>query len=637
MTEKNISFFEKNSKPILYLALILCVIISCLLFNLKISESGDDSDYIEGAWNFMKGFSFPTWHGSFYQIFLSTFIRLFGLNIIFLKFLSLILITFHLYWLFITFKNKIPSYILLLTVVFLSINANILIYSSLTYSEALYFVLQIICIYYVFKIIEKLDQNIPLIKLWKEWFILGFFMFLLAITRNIGISMVVSTVILFLIYRNWIASLFAVIPYAVYQILFLIYKNLFWSFSKIGIEDQFSTMFLKNPYYPEIGTENFKGFIDRFFINTHNYISGHILSDFGIKLDISSSISIFITVIFVIVFLIALWRYNKKDKYLGFIGIYIFIALCATFISQQVFWNQGRLVLIYFPLIFIFLFSWLHETTSNSKNVIIKIIPFVIGIILTFLVLINTVTKIKENLPILSENLINDKYYGFSKDYKNYLKLSEWCSENLPKEAVIGCRKPSLSFIYGNGREFKGIYQFPAYQLDSFLNVAKKMSSILLVRLDEINSKLSIENQLIFKQNLWAIILKPTCKLGIILLDSTNKDNLLSKVYQFKLLHTCSFDTLKILAKLKESLVVYPDSLLDKLYSERFDYIIDARINVEIGHGNKPISSTLKRYIILINQKYPSLFELVRVEGKSDPANLIKIHWEKIKKKKTKI
>ena len=303
MIERVISFFENKRKIIFYSTLILCTIFAFLLFNLKISDGGDDSDYIFGAWQFLKGISFPTWHGSFYQIILSAFLWIFGLKIIILKLLSLVLIVFHLFWLNKTFQNKIPAYILLLSLIFLAINANILVYASLTYSEALYFALQIICIYYSFQIIEKLQQNIPVIKFWKDWLILGFFMFLLTNTRNIGISMVLAIVIYLIIYRKWLALIFSLVPYVVYQVLFIIYKNSYWKFSKVGFEDQFGVMFLIDPYNPSYGNESLKGFILRFFENANQYISGHLFSFVGINIEQNTILSIIITISFILLHL----------------------------------------------------------------------------------------------------------------------------------------------------------------------------------------------------------------------------------------------------------------------------------------------------------------------------------------------
>jgi hypothetical protein len=633
MSEKIILFFENQKKTIFYSSFLLSIFFAFLLFNLKITDGADDSEYISSAWKFMRGEAFPSWHGSFYQIFLGFFIWIFGLKIFILKLISLVLISFHFYWFYKTFQGKIPSYILLLTLAIIAVNANILIYASLTYSEAIYFTLQIICIFFVFKIIEKLRQNDTLIKLWKEWLTLGLFMFLMAITRNIGIVMIISVVIFFLIFRNWMASIFALVPYLFYQLLFLIYKNSVWKINKIGTENQFDLLVLKNPYKPSLGKEDLLGYIYRFFENANQYISNNLLSFIGIKTYPNLILGVIITVALTLIFLICLRKYIKNNQFFSFIGIYLIIALCATFISLQVFWNQDRLILIYFPLILVFLLYGLHEAIKSSKNSILNLLPIVAGLLIIILVLVNTLIKIKENLPILAKNLSGDIYYGFTEDWRNYLKLSEWCGSNLPRSANVGCRKPNMSFIYGKGPEYIGIYQFPEINVDSFLLAAKAKPSILAISLDQIKIKLSKEDQLIFRNNIWAILMKSKIRIGVIVLNSENKENLISKVSKFKLLHTFSYDTLSILAKKDKSIVVYPDKLLNILQSEKLTYILDARIKSGVSSNNTElIINTVKRYTFFIDQKYPSFFELVKIEGKTSPAILFKMHWEDINK-----
>ncbi len=631
MLEKINSFFEKNSKIYLYISIVLCAFLSFLLFNINVSVGGDDSDYIEGAWKFLKGTSFPSGHGSFYPIFLSLFISIFGIKLFLLKLLSLFCIVFHLYLFYKSFKNKIPTYILFLGVIFISVNSFILIFASLTYSEALYFALQICSIYYLYMLIDNLNKDIAPLKLWKNWLILGFFMFLLFNTRNIGIAFVIAIVIYFLIYKRWISAIIGLISFLIFQIPFSLYQKIVWGSSNIMVSGTYGGMFLKDSYSPDQGNETLGGFIVRFITNAHQFISYHLLSFLGIDLGNSAYFSIFISLIFIAVFFFALWKYIKNNMYFGFIGIYMFIALCATFLSQQVFWSQGRLVIIYLPLIFVYLFYWLHEITSKKKNLLIKTMPLAIGIIFIILVLFDTASKVKENLPVLSKNLSGDKYYGFTEDWQNYIKLSEWCSTNLPKEAGISCRYPTMSFIYGNGREFSGIYQCPVIPVDSFLNAAREKPSILVFNPNEIRSKLSKEDQIIFRQNLWALLMRSKSGLGIILLNPSNKDLLITKISKFKLLHTFSYDTLSYLAKYEPCTVIYPDTLLEKLHSKNIEYVIDAKINANEWEGNKQlIINTVKRYISFIVQKYPSLIELVRVEGQNNPASLYKIHWEKI-------
>ncbi|MBK7854888.1 MAG: hypothetical protein IPJ79_08270 [Bacteroidetes bacterium] len=48
------SFLERNEKVIFYTTLLLSLVFSVLLFDVKMSEGNDDSDYIEGAYKFSR-------------------------------------------------------------------------------------------------------------------------------------------------------------------------------------------------------------------------------------------------------------------------------------------------------------------------------------------------------------------------------------------------------------------------------------------------------------------------------------------------------------------------------------------------------------------------------------------------------
>ena len=66
---------------IFYVSLFLTIFLGISLFDVKISSGGDDSDYILSAKKFMEGREFPSWHGSFYPIFLSLPYLIFGFHL----------------------------------------------------------------------------------------------------------------------------------------------------------------------------------------------------------------------------------------------------------------------------------------------------------------------------------------------------------------------------------------------------------------------------------------------------------------------------------------------------------------------------------------------------------------------------
>ncbi len=89
------AFFGRNLHIVFFISLILTIILGIYLFDVKIDEGGDDSDYILSAKKFLEGRSFPTWHGAFYPIFLSLPMLIFGVNVVVFKVLSLLCIIAH--------------------------------------------------------------------------------------------------------------------------------------------------------------------------------------------------------------------------------------------------------------------------------------------------------------------------------------------------------------------------------------------------------------------------------------------------------------------------------------------------------------------------------------------------------------
>src|ERR1043165_4339000 len=102
------SWFEKNDKKVFYSFLFLSTFFSMLLFDAKVSDGGDDSSYIERAWSLLHEGKFPYYQGPGYPIFLSLFVKFFGLNVIALKFSS-VLCQFGFVWFtYKAFVKRIP-------------------------------------------------------------------------------------------------------------------------------------------------------------------------------------------------------------------------------------------------------------------------------------------------------------------------------------------------------------------------------------------------------------------------------------------------------------------------------------------------------------------------------------------------
>jgi hypothetical protein len=91
-----------------------------------------------------------------------------------------------------------------------------------------------------------------------------------------------------------------------------------------------------------------------------------------------------------------------------------------------------------------------------------------------------------KNFPDTIKNFKGNKYAGYTPDWENYIKMSEWVGENLKSDSFfVVCRKPPVSFVHSGGKLFAGIYTIPSEDADSLvLNLQnKKITHVMVANL----------------------------------------------------------------------------------------------------------------------------------------------------------
>ncbi|MCK4678307.1 MAG: tetratricopeptide repeat protein [Bacteroidales bacterium] len=300
--------------------------------------------------------------------------------------------------------------------------------------------------------------------LWKNWLLLGLFMFLLSTTRNVGLGIVISVVLYLLLRKKFLPAFLSVIFWGFFYFLFNIYKKVVWNIEGVGFSNQLQNISYKHFYDHSQGTENFIGFVNRFIDNSNLYLSKHLSMMLGVRPLSSTIVSPALTIFFIILFVVSFYFVFKKYKQLLFIGIYIAVMLGVTFVTQQKHWDQERLILIYLPLICVFIGVGFYELFHLKLFKKIRLVPFIVFSLLCLSVFYQSIRRI--DITSLQKNIKGDIYYGYTEDWVNYLKISEWAGNNLSDDAVILCRKASMSEIYGQ-REFFGIFRSPSTNPDS--------------------------------------------------------------------------------------------------------------------------------------------------------------------------
>lgn len=626
------SFFKKRQNKFFLIGLILTLLFGLLLFDIKVSEGTDDSGYIMSAFDFIRGLSFPIFHGSIYAIFLGLLIKVFGFHLVFLKIVSLVLITGHLIFLFFAFKNKIPSVILCMVILIIAVNSPILFFASTTYSEALFIFLQALSAYILFLIIKNLeDDKTPYYQNWQLWVALGFCAFLMTNARNIGIGFLISIVIYFAFNRQFKASLYAIISFLLFQVPFQIYKAVFWKVGQTGLEGQFGEMLYKDHYNHYLGKEDLSGLFIRLFRNANNYLSSHFFSILGLRSYSSSDKNILLTIVLSSLLVLSFFLAKRnKNNYLKFLSVYIIIACCATFISTQVKWDQDRLILVYIPFILLLLGSVSYDIKPTfskiTKPLLIAFLSLVF--ILTF---IQTLIKAKENFPTLRKNLKGDILYGYSPDFENYIKASIWANARLPKDAVIACRKPELSFLYTENRNFFGIYSTPKWNADSsVINLINSKTDAIYIDYKELDRKnisytildnfSSFVNELYINRNHIYILYIPSSGIKSSMLDFLKGNNITAMTDLIGLSKEIEAANDKFYAE-------NPDELLKDLRKAKVKYLILGSLRYDETAKTKFVISTIHNYVKYIDVKYPTIFKEITQIGapNNEPALIIEL------------
>jgi len=471
------NWLEKKSGTLIIVIFSLSILFSLLLFQARMDIGGDDSTYILRAYDFIHKGSFPSFQGPFYPMFLSIFVSFLGINVIFLKSLSLICNFVALLFLYKSFKDRIPPFVLYSVLLLTAINSYILSFASLTYSESFFMALQFVFFFYLFKLVDKIKNgnNVPLKESWKNWLIVGLIVFLMSSARSVGIFALAGLILFFTIqlpplkksWEKWFMPpgiklivriftnryiIFLIGAFFIFYIPIGFIEKIVWhAQSQFG--QQSNQYMLKNAYNAADGNETFNGFIMRFFQNCDLYLSKRFFQIIGLRSFEATDTITGLTFFFALFFFFCIYRAMKsKNYYLLAVSMYVLSLTGITFLVLQIQWDQPRLIMVFVPLYLMLFIYGLYDVTKKAPWAMQFLTVFVV-----FIVAISecsgTLAKAKENMPSLSKNLHGDIYAGFTPDWVNYLKLSEWC-QNLPKDSIVACRKGPMSSVYANGREF---------------------------------------------------------------------------------------------------------------------------------------------------------------------------------------
>ncbi len=455
-------WLEARDKKVFYVLLFLSTLFSLLLFDSKVTLGGDDSSYIERAFTFLKEGKFPYFQGPGYPVFLSLFVKMFGINIVALKFVS-VFCQFGFVWItYLTFRKRIPYLVLFALLSFISFNGFIQYYASQTFTETFFLFIQSICLYITFKIIDSINKEDSLIDSFKQnygkWLMFGVMFVILTISKSVAFVTIAGVIIYFILNKNYKQVLYAIVMYAVFRVLYTVIATAMFGPNE---SNQLEMMLRVDLYKPQGAHEGFSGMIERFLNNFNTYISLHmyrIMNLRSFEYDASKIVPP-LSYISAIILCIFTFISYKRNKFVFFSSIYIIVLCAGVFFGVQANNMQDRLIIIAMPLIFLVMFYGAYELAKRSSTMQFFLILF--SSIMLLITIGKTSVDAKQNFISLRKNMAGDMFYGYTPDWVNFLQMSKYCADSLPDSVNVLSRKPAMSFIYGHGKKFIGQFDSP--------------------------------------------------------------------------------------------------------------------------------------------------------------------------------
>jgi hypothetical protein len=449
----------KNDRKLFLGFLIISVLFSFLSFNARISEAHDDALYLEGGWRYVNEFPnyFYTQNAPLYVMFLGGMIKVFGFKLILFKIASLFFNLTGLALFYKAFKGRLPAMVFLPVVLFQAINYLVMYYASMTFTEAFYFCLQGFFFYRAMKIIDLTATEVPNLRTqWQNWLWLGLSMFLMSTAKSAAIVVLPAIVLYFALNRQYKAIGFSLGAYMVFKVVYEALVRIVW-----GTQNQFAgqgkILLQKDPYDISQGNETAGGFVTRLIENTNLSLSKRFYQLLGFMDEGSLETNWFLTLLTLGLALFGFWvALKSKNKLLILAALFAGSQLALSYIILQVRWDQPRITLVCMPVVLFLMLYGLYKLTSKGgfgQMAFVVIILLISGSVLG-----STFSRSMKNLPIVKKNMKGDKYFGYTPDWQNFLRCSEWCADNLGATDLVASRKAPMSFVYGKGKKFFPIY-----------------------------------------------------------------------------------------------------------------------------------------------------------------------------------
>lgn len=612
------NWLEKRQVVLFWIIFGITLVTGLLLYDPRVSLSGDDSSYILRADDFLKKFILPSYQGPLYPLALSLVMLVFGFNLMPLKLFSLVAILGFLYFTYRAFRNRVPALLLYAMLLLTSVNAHLLYFGSQTFSEGFYMFLQSLVLLVFFSAFIKVEgeDSLSMAKEIKRHLLLALVVLALALTRTVGYSILIAVAGYFVCYRQWKNLGMFLAGFALLFVLYAGITNAVWG-GDIIPSSQGLSLLNKEFYKPEMGKEDLAGLTVRFVQNSNQYLSDKLYNAMGLVPEGSTSYLLMLfTYLLAIITLVFSY---KKNRYIFFTTLVTGLFLFTTFIILQTSWNQQRLIMPVYPYILLLLLGACYYLLELKKTQSWQFIFLLPVIVLFFSGIIDT----KEQVATVRK--IKTEFDGLTPDWRNYTKASRWVGDKLKDPSVmVACRKPEISTIYANGKTFHGIYTIPSIPLDEFIRQWKESSFTYVVH--DLTKEKTMQNFELIRMNYEGTI---SFRGNRYLITRYNQEIDIPAI----LLEDDPIRSPEALSKFigNESCGIYmADHLLQQLKEAGVTHVLAASLRARPWVKDGETISTVERYVTFFAEKYPELLILEHQEGADgdEPAYIFRIQWE---------
>ena len=455
-------FVTRNSDKIAYVLTALTCLLTLLLFNVRLDQGGDDATYICRALDLLDMGRYPDFQGPLYPIFLAPFIAIAGhASVVMLKLTSTVLLVGSQLLFYYTLRGRIGTRTLLGAMTLLTVNSLYLSFGSLTYSEALYIVVQWLAVWAMLKA-ESAETRRKAVVCGVAT---GVLIVVLALIRTVGYGWAVAAVAYMLIRRRWLTVGVVVGSVIVSLVVWTGIRRAVWG--DVGSKSsQLTTLMQVDPYDASKGEESLSGYVGRFVSNSDLYLSKHYVKMLGLRDKDSRETNRLITIMLYALYAWGTYRaMAKRNGAMTLMSIGCGVLLSMTYVSLQESWDQYRLIIPYVGMMNLVL---LYGVSELVKKLWAGRERAVGGVLVTGLALLSAGQCLsRADMMTLRHNAHGDDLYGYTPDWYNYLSMCRAVGETMNDSSVyVACRKPNMARIYAGGKKFQGIYTIPSQDAD---------------------------------------------------------------------------------------------------------------------------------------------------------------------------